>query len=298
MDAARSAGIRKVLWVVLAANVGVAVAKLVVGLLAESLAVQSDAVHSGVDALNTVIGLVAVALAAAPPDERHAYGHAKIETLAAFVVACLVLLTAMELGRSAILRLFADDPTPAGTSFLVPAVMGATLAVNIAISTYEMRAGRRLRSSLLQADAAHTGSDALVTTAVLVSWGLARAGVPHADPVAALVVVFFIAWIGVGLLRRTVPVLLDAQFISAERLEDAILTVPGVEGCDRLRSRGMGDEAFLECRIRVAPGADAVAAHHVTEAVEGALERAFSIPRPNITIHVEARAGRARGGDQ
>src|SRR5262245_24243596 len=86
-------GVRRVLLVTLALNIMVVAAKLVAGWLAGSLSVISDAIHSSVDSLNNLVGLVVVKYAAAEPDESHPYGHAKFETLAAFAIAGFLFVT-------------------------------------------------------------------------------------------------------------------------------------------------------------------------------------------------------------
>ncbi len=280
---------RRVLWIGLFLNLSVAAAKLVAGLIAGSLAVQGDALHSLIDGINNIVGLVALAYAAAPPDREHPYGHGKIETLAAFGVAGLICVTAFELARAAVSRLAAGMPTRLPDDLLVPSVMLATLLVNIGVSQWEQRRGRELGSDFLLADAAHTRSDILVTLAVIASWGFVKMGYPSADPLATLLVVVFIARIGFLAFARTVPVLIDAARIPLEKIRQEILAVPGVAGCDRLRHRGEGSRAYVECRIHPADAADAAQAHQLTEEIEGRLESRFGIPPENITIHVEAK---------
>jgi cation diffusion facilitator family transporter len=287
MDPANVAAVRRVLWIELLLNVAVAVAKLVVGIATGSLAVQSDGIHSSVDGLNNVVALVALRYAAEPPDREHPYGHGKIETLTAFVVAGLIVMTAFELSRIAVGRLFGAPAEIPQAGFLVPAVMLATLAINLGISSYEQRRGRELGSALLLADAAHTRSDALVTSAVLVSWVLTTLGYPAADAVVSLLIMGFILRIGYAVFTRTVPILIDAVRIPPEEIRRSILRAPGVITCDQLRTRGEGHDAFVECRIRVEQAHDAARAHALTEEIERRLRAQFGIPPENITIHVE-----------
>src|SRR5215813_8436363 len=105
-------GVRRVLLVTLALNVAVVAGKLSAGLLAGSLSVISDAVHSSVDSLNNIVGLVVVKYAAAEPDDQHPYGHAKFETLAAFAIAGFLFVTCYQISLSALTRLINPPTAP------------------------------------------------------------------------------------------------------------------------------------------------------------------------------------------
>jgi cation diffusion facilitator family transporter len=282
------AAVRRVLCIVLGLNLTIATAKLLVGWVSGSLAVQSDGAHSTVDAINNLVGLVALWYAAAPPDREHPYGHAKIETLSAFVVAGLIVLTAAELARLALSRLLEATPPVVQPSALVPPVMIATLVVNLTVSRYEHGKGVELGSSFLLADAAHTRSDALVTLAVLAGWVFAAFGYPEADAIVSLLIGGFIVAVGYRVFARTVPVLIDTARVPAEDIRAALLSVPGVAGCDRIRSRGEGRNAYIECRIHVQGSVDVLQAHALTEELELRLLRRFGVPREHVTIHVEA----------
>ncbi|MCL7991950.1 MAG: cation diffusion facilitator family transporter, partial [marine benthic group bacterium] len=154
--------VRRVLWFVLAANLFVVVVKLIVGLRAGSLAVLGDAAHSGVDAMNNVVGLLAVNVAAAPPDEEHPYGHGKYETLAALAVVSFLSIAGFELVSGAIGRLL-GSAAPLELDPLTFVLLGGTMLVNTLVAISEARAARTLRSPVLSADARHTAADVFVT---------------------------------------------------------------------------------------------------------------------------------------
>ncbi len=137
--------VRQILWLVLAANLFVVVIKLFVGLRAGSLAVLGDAAHSGVDALNNVVGLLAVKVAAEPPDEEHPYGHGKYETLAALAVVSFLSIAGFELVSGAVGRLAGSAAAPQVDS-LTFVLLGGTMIVNTLVATGEARAAARLRS--------------------------------------------------------------------------------------------------------------------------------------------------------
>src|SRR5215475_13098100 len=149
-------GVRRVLIVTLALNLMVVAGKLAAGLLAGSLSVISDAIHSSVDSLNNIVGLVVMKYSTAEPDEDHPYGHAKFETLAAFAIAGFLFVTCYQISLSAIERIIAHDAHAPEITALTIGVMVGTIITNIIVTSYERREGRRLQSAFLIADSAHT----------------------------------------------------------------------------------------------------------------------------------------------
>ena len=280
-DYGRAVG--RVLWIVLVLNAGVALAKLLGGIRIGSLALLGDAAHSGIDALNTVVGLLAVSFAARAPDAGHPYGHSKIETLAAFVLSGLLFMTSGEIAITAVKRLVRGAEPPEVT-WMAYAVAGGTLLVNFGVSRWEAARGRALNSEFLLADAAHTQSDVLVTSTVLVSLALSQLGIAHIDPILSLVVAAFIGRISYQVFRRTLPVLVDASAVDEARVQDIVGTVPGAISAHAVRSRRTGGRVFVEMHLLVEP-TDTATAHAVTEDVERALENALG--PTSATIHVE-----------
>lgn len=285
----RYAAVRRVLWWVLLANLAVVAAKLWVGFRSGSLAVLGDAAHSGVDALNNVVGLTAAAAAAAPPDEDHPYGHAKYEVLGALAVVAFLSITCFELVSAAAGRLM-GDPAPPRLEPVTFAVLVATMAVNVAVSLTESRAGRRLGSVLLAADARHTAADVLVTASVLGGLVMVSLGWTAADAWLGIVVACLIARSGWQILRQAVPALTDRVAVEAARVDRFVGSIPGVRGVDDIRSRGeLEGAAFVELTIQVDGDRTVEAGHQVADAVERKLveEAGFSA----AVVHVEPWGG-------
>src|SRR5262245_30019586 len=140
--------VRRVLLMTLGLNVLVAAAKIVIGLVSGALAITADGVHSTIDASSNLIALIANRIADRPPDADHPYGHRRFETLAGLGIGVLLLITALEIVSNAVSRL-TDGGAKAEMTPLDFAVMIGTLAVNLFVTTYEKREGRRLRSELL-----------------------------------------------------------------------------------------------------------------------------------------------------
>jgi cation diffusion facilitator family transporter len=280
-------GVRRVLLVTLALNLAVVAGKLAAGLLADSLSVISDAIHSSVDSINNVVGLVVMRYATAEPDEGHPYGHAKFETLAAFAIAGFLFVTCYQISLSAIERIIAHDiPAPEITA-LTFGVMVGTIICNIFVTVYERREGIRLQSSFLLADATHTRSDVMVSCSVLVGLILVRSGYVRIDPIISLGVAAVIAWSGYQIFKRTVPILVDAAPVPAWRISEIVRSVPGVHSAHDIRSRAHGGEMFIEMHLHVTDEfeRDHIASHSITEEIERRLEAEFG--RVTATIHVE-----------
>ena len=280
----RAAEVRVVLLWILFANIAVVVAKMVVGLRSGSLAVFGDAMHSSVDAINNVLALVVMSVAALGPDEEHPYGHQKFETLGALAIVGFLSVTGFELVKGAISRLV-SGAQPLHVSNIQLAILASTLFVNIGVAAYESHKGRQLDSEILLADAAHTKADVFVTIGVLFGVLLSYAGFAWADPVVALgvaIVIMVLAW---GILARSVPVLVDKHFIPAAELRACAESIAGVSRAFSIRSRGSRFHSFAELTITVDRQISVEDAHRTADAVEAELRTRFGLYE--ITVHVE-----------
>src|SRR5690349_23637889 len=198
----RSARVRRVFIGLLVANLAVVAVKLAVGLASNSLAVLGSAVDSCVDALNNVLALTVVRVAAKEPDEDHPYGHGKFETLGALAIVGFLSITCFELIRGAVNHLVGGTHR-INVSDLQLAVLVLTLGVNVIITRYEHRRGTELGSELLVADAAHTRADVVITIGVIIGVLLTRRGWWWVDSAIAIVVALVIVFVAYRILART-----------------------------------------------------------------------------------------------
>lgn len=282
---ARALEVRRILWAILGLNLAVAVAKMLYGALTRSLAMTADGFHSLFDGTSNVIGLVGIFIASRPADREHPYGHAKYETYASAGIGLLLAVAAWRVGVESVRRLLAGGAAPdvnAG-SF---AVMLATLAVNFGVSTWERRAGKRLKSDLLLADASHTGSDILVSLGVIAGLLAVRAGYPLADPVLGLVVCGFIARAALRVFKSVDETLSDRARLDPREVEAVALSVAGVLGCHDVRTRGTASHVAVDLHVQVDPQASVTDGHAIAEAVERAVCERFS-EVSDVIAHVE-----------
>jgi len=276
--------VRRVFIGLLVANLAVVTAKSFVGLRAGSLAILGSALDSSVDALNNVLALIVVRVAAKEPDEDHPYGHGKFETLGALAIVGFLSITCFELIRGAVNELL-QGAHPVGVTDSQLAVLVLTLGVNVVIAWYENRRGRELRSELLVADAAHTRADVLITIGVLAGVLFARQGWWWIDPVVAIAVALVIVLVAYRILVRTVPVLVDQRALPTGEIRQTAETVPGVKSAYGIRSRGPSDLRYAEVTIAVDPRADVAAAHAIADQVEERLKQDLRLHE--VTVHVE-----------
>jgi len=280
----RSTQIQRVLLGLLIANLAVVGAKFVIGTASGSLAVLSDGVHSSVDSINNLLALAVIWVATRGPDEEHPYGHTKFETLGALGIVVFLSISGFELVKGAVSRLATGAPPLAITDLQIAVLLG-TLAINSVVALYEARRGHQLESDILLADAAHTRADVFITTGVLAGVVLSRAGYGFADPVVALVVAVAIVWIAYGIVRRSVPVLVDEHVMPADMIRTTAERVPGVRSAYQIRSRGAPHQRFAEVTISVDGQASVEAAHRIADQVEARLRDELALHE--VLVHVE-----------
>lgn len=281
----RLRSVQRTLAVILAANLAVVAVKIIIAIRTGALSVLGATVESALDAMNNVIAMALVAVAARGPDDDHPYGHDKFETLGALVIVGFLSISCFELVRIAVTQLVQRRvPGVATRAELV--LLGSTAFVNVFVVWYERRRGRELGSALLLADAAHTGGDILVTALAFTSLLLARSGFAAADPWLALVVAAVIAYSGFQILRVTVPILVDQRAVDAAEIRRVVAAIPGIHGVPNVRSRtAASGTLFAEVTITCDGALTVAAAHQLADAAERAIRDALGTA--DVTVHVE-----------
>ena len=283
--AARTPGVRRVLWVVLVLNALVVAVKVWVGVRTGALSVLGAALESGLDTLNNFIGMVVVGVAARAPDDDHPYGHDKFETLGALAIVGFLSISCFELLRAAGSQIVRGE-TAARASSLDLGLIALTAIINLFVAEYERRRGRELSSAFLLADAAHTRSDLYVTMLALASLLLARVGAQWADPMLAVVVAGIIAWNGYQILRETVPILVDERAVDADEIRGLVGGIARVADVRDVRSRSTSSGVlFAEVTIGVAAATSVAEAHVLADEVEARIQAALGAAE--VTVHVE-----------
>ena len=280
----RAAEVSTVLYRVLFLNLAVASAKIALGLTTGAVSILSDGFHSLTDTASNIVAIVGVRLAGAPPDEDHPYGHRKFETMASIGILLFLLLVLLEVLSAAWDRIRSGgEPTVTPITFVV---MGATFAVNLAVVFYERRAGVRLQSEVLLADALHTLSDLLTSATVIAALVGVQYGYAWLDPAAAVVVAGFIGYACWEIFRSTSGILADRIVLAEDDIRSVVASVPEVVGCHNIRTRGSADFVFLDLHVWMDPAMSLERAHSLSHVVKDKLMTRFPQIKDAI-IHIE-----------
>lgn len=242
---------QRVAAISIAASASMAAIKFVVGVAIGSLALISEALHSSVDLIATVVTWIVVRVSDKPADAEHHYGHGKLESLSALGVIALLYILAGGIVVEAYSRLRKGVAPPTLTA--LPFVV---LVVDIVVNFWRARAlhktAMETKSQALEADALHFASDVLGSFAVIGGLGLAAFGYAWGDAGAAIAVAVLISILGLRLGKSTIETLLDrAPDGASEKAEDAIRGIPGVVDVERLRVRMVGARHFVDATVHV-----------------------------------------------
>lgn len=280
----RHTAIMRVLIMTLALNLLVSGTKIIIGLATGLLSVTASGFESLLDSSNNIVGFITLNMAKHGPDERHPYGHRKFETLAALLIAVMLLLAGSQIFMAALKRL--HEVAPYQSSYWAFVAMGVSIAVNVIVITYEFKMGRKHSSEFLLTDAAHTSTDLFSSMVVIAGVVGVRLGFPRADAFAAFIIVAVIAWTGFHLIREALNILSDTARIDAKAVEECAMKVEGVLGVHNIRSRGTPDHIAVDLHVRVNPKMTVEDGHKLSHRVKDCIMR----EHPHIVdvvIHLE-----------
>ena len=262
--------------------------KVAAGAITGSIAIITEAVHSLIDLLASVIALTSVRKADEPADVEHPYGHEKVENLAAAIEGILILVGAAVIVYEATHRLVVGAHID--TLGLGIAVMAVSALTNFAVSAVLGRQAKRFDSPALEGDAAHLRTDALTSIGVLA--GLVAAeitGESSFDSIAALVVAVAIVVSGLQIITRSSRILVDEALPGDEmdRIEAAIAAsrTPEMAGYHRLRARRAGSRRYVDLHVQYRSGTSLERAHDLAHNMRAAIEA--ELPAADVLIHVE-----------
>lgn len=262
--------------------------KLIAGALTGSIAIITEAIHSGIDLIASIVAYVSVRRADLPPDESHPYGHAKVESLAAAIEGMLILVGAGIIIYEATRRLVSGSEVESlGIGI---AVIAFSMVANVVVSTFLSRRARALHSPALEGDAAHLRTDALTSFGVLAGLALVElTGAPAFDAIAALVVALAIVGAGARILWRSGGVLVDEALPSEEldRIEAVIRRegIPEVIGYHKLRARGAAGRRHVDLHVQFRDGTSLERAHEAAHQLRDAI--AAELGGADVLVHLE-----------
>ncbi len=277
---------RGVFVVTLLLNLLVTGGKLTWGFMTGTLSMVADGFHSLLDASANVVGIVGLNISLKPPDSDHPYGHRKFEALASIVISGFMFLASFQVLQEAVHRIFSRDAHVPSVTAVSYFIMVGTLLVNLFIARYEKKKSQELASSLLAADSKHTMSDVYSSLTVIASLVGIQMHLDFLDVVASLVIVVVIFRAGFSIILAQLGTLVDEAVLDPVNVEKMVLSVPGVTGCHKIRSRGMDDHIFLDLHVQVPRHLSIEEAHEISFQVEERL-RSIGGGIVDVLVHIE-----------
>lgn len=258
--------IKRVFLVTFFLNIFIASLETFYGIWTNTLSMVANGMHSYIDALSSILGFVAITVAAQPSDENHHYGHQKYETLSALGISLFIFITAWEIGKHAIERLLSPEVSdfhPIGI-----AIIFLSMTVNFLVSRYESKKAKEYHSAALEADAVHTLTDVWVSVVVLVSLICISLGIYWLDVVFSLGIAIYFLIVAIGIVKKNLLVLTDAAFIDITKIKQIVESEKGVIGTHHIRTRGAQGHAFVDLHIQLPPETDLLTSHRIAHRIE------------------------------
>lgn len=277
----------KVSIISIIANVVLAAFKLVAGVFAHSGAMISDAIHSASDVFSTFVVMIGIKIASKEPDEEHPYGHERMECVAAIILATILCITGLGIGKNALSNITGNSGEMAvpGVLALIAAIV--SIIVKEAMFWYTRHYAKKIDSGALMADAWHHRSDALSSIGAFIGIIFARMGYVMMDSIACLVICVFIVKAAYDIFKDAIDKMVDKSCsleVEAE-IRTIVMSVDGVKGIDSLSTRLFGNKMYVDLEIRADGEKTLNETHEIAEAVHDSIEAQFEKVK-HIMVHV------------
>jgi cation diffusion facilitator family transporter len=284
--AERSAAASRSTWVSVAVNVVLTSVQVVVGVLAHSQGLIADGIHSLSDLVADFVVLLASHHSRKDADEDHPYGHHRYETAASLVLGALLLAVGVGMLWSAVVKLQAPEDIARVDLIALWVALGALVAKE-SLFRYMLAVAKRVKSSMLVANAWHARSDA--ASSLVVGLGIVGnlAGYPIRDPIAALIVGFMVGKMGWEFGWDALHDLMDRGVDEAEvaAIRQTVADCPGVQAVHDLRTRKMGDLVVVDVHIEVQADLSVEAGHDIAVEARRRIMRRHRVL--NVMTHVD-----------
>ena len=256
-------------------NIILFIFKLMGGIIGYSAAMISDAVHSISDVLSTIIVIIGIKLANKDADKEHPYGHERFESVAAIILAGILIATGIGIGYSGVQTILAGDYS----SIIVPgriALIAAIISIIVKelMYWYTRKFAKKFNSGALMADAWHHRSDALSSIGGFVGIIGSQMGFPVMDSVASLVISFFIIKVSVDIFRDAISKMTDRAVDEEieKHIYDIALTREDVLAVDRVKTRMFGEKIYVDIEIRLDRLTPLYISHEIAHDVHDSIE--------------------------
>jgi cation diffusion facilitator family transporter len=286
----------KVAALSVASNTTLIIIKIIAGLLSGSVSIISEAIHSGMDLIASLIAFFAVRFSSKPADKDHPYGHGKMENLSGTIEGLLIFVAAILIINQAIEKIIHQNQIEINMPYAAAGVMIISSIVNTIVSRMLYKVAKKTESIALEADALHLKTDVLTSAGVAVGMIIiAITGIKILDPIVAILVAMLILKEAFTLCRKAALPLLDPKLSDEE--EKLISAVMGkyeekIIDFHSLRTRMSGNVKYIDFHMTVIKELTVEHSHLLCEAIEDDLENILR--RTNVSIHIEP--GDARDG--
>jgi len=271
-------------WASIAANTLLAALKAWLGLVTGSLALMADAVHSFSDSGTSAIVIFGFRMARKPPDEKHPFGHGRSESIAGLVIAVLLGVIAVEMGRAGVERILRPQAVEVAT-WVIPIVL-ATMLVKELLAQFSRDLGLLIGSDVLIADAWHHRSDVLSTGLVIVAFMGPRWGAPWLDGAMSVGVAALIGWAALATMRRSLGPLLGehAPEETYRAINEMARSVRGVRSVHDILVHRYGHTHVISLHVEVPEDRTPLALHELSERIEDKIAGRFP---GHAIVHVD-----------
>ncbi|NLK26956.1 MAG: cation transporter [Clostridiales bacterium] len=267
--------VKRVLWILLFANLFVAALKLIMGTLINSASMTADGFHSLSDGSSNVVGLIGIKLASKPIDEDHPYGHRKFEMLAGLFISLMLIFVSGRVIVEAVMRLIHPVQPQVSSESLF--ILLFSLSINLFICIFEYKNGKKLNSQILISDSMHTRSDIYVSIGVLITLAGLRFGLPaFVDPLASFVVAGFIFHAAFEIFRDNSSILLDKAVVDVDQVKRIAMSFDQVKGIHKVRSRGCQNDLYIDMHILTEPNLSVEESHELAHLIEDKIKQSIN----------------------
>lgn len=257
----------KTSWITIFINMALCVFKITAGIVGKSTAMIADGVHTLSDVLATFVVIIGLKISSKNEDEEHPYGHEKFEPECAKIISIVLLATGFLIGYEGLKSLIEGNIKTPRIIALIAAVV--SIIVKEAMYWYTIIIARKIRSISMEADAWHHRSDAFSSVGTFAGIFGARLGINVLDPVAGIIVSFFIIKVGIDFYRKSTLQMVDASTDkdTIEKIKSVVLSTPGVKDISMLKTRLFGNKIYVDIEICVDENMSVKDGHEIAEAV-------------------------------
>ena len=279
--------VKKLSLVGILGNIVLAAFKLFAGILGNSGAMISDAVHSLSDVFATLVAYFGVKMSQQKEDEKHPYGHERLECVASLILALILAGTGVGIGYAGLRKLFLARESIEIPTLLPLIAAIVSIVIKEAMFWYTMYYAKVLDSAAFKADAWHHRSDAISSVGAFIGIGMAKLGFPIMDPIAELLICVLILKVAFDIFTDALNKMLDTSCGAAmeAKIKAFVQEQPGVCKIDLLHTRQFGNKIYVDLEIAVKRDISLLDAHAIAEDVHSGVEKEFPNVK-HVMIHV------------